>query len=601
MSKTFESQFGSNLESNLTRPFAGIDSDYDLKASQFFEKFKELMEKYKSNQIGGEFAFYPVEVKGLMYSVAVLVEKRIIKGNECYFYATLILAFTSNRGKPIVDVTWPENRAVATLPVTPDDVFHSPTTKVYLKECVVSELKKQTNFKDIKQINDCGEFVVMDIPDQREKLTVGQFEGGWLRVLSNATYSTAIDVADRLNELPDSRSFYFNSDSLKGKPTVTINYNGNQKIGYSGEPIRRDISVILSNTQSNQLASTFISSITRSIIEVSGYIDTTWRPTNHGVSGGNRYLVNYGNQVQGPNIYEPPYTALAIMTHFQNRNDEDIPPTLEVMLSGILAFSVAQAPNIWQRTYDPTYIGENTPYNIAATVEESGLPINPGDEIDFRDYINAAWRQTPAFAIDIERNGSNYWALKPFTTGNNGIKEIMKACNNFFGIDFSKYFDVTRQPIVVSKMTLQGGYYATGKEIRDIREIDDYIYAMNILGNDPKNKPTDRQDFDDLFDSLNPDWRGYSEIQRLAIRYRILNSIANNSFVPTTIIERVILNPAFITALTDAALDNGITLDIEGRRVVDGHNARRGLNLSSYAANNDRTIFTNNAYRGYPY
>lgn len=601
MSKTFESQIGNIQGLNLNRPFAGIDNDYDTKTAQFIEKFRELIEKHQASQVGGQFALYPVEDKRLLYSVATLVEKVVVDGTDCYFYATLVLAFANRRGRPVTDVAWPENRAVSTLPLTPDDVYHSDQTKVYLKEIVIAEIKKQTNYTDIKQLTDCGEFVVLDIPDQTEKLSPGQFESGWLRILSNATYSTFINVLKGLGKLSNPNDYYFGVKGLIGKPTVTIVYNGKPEIGPSGEEIRKDISVILSNTQVNQNTSTFLANTTTEIVQVSGYIDTAWRPTSQATVGGNRYLTQYGNQVQGPITYEPPYTALAIMTHFQNKSSENIPPTLEVMLSGILAFSVLQDSAIWQRTYDPNYIGEKTPYNVAAAAQESGLPINPGDEIDFHDFINAAWQQTPAFAIDVERNGSNFWALKPFTTGGKGTKEIMSACDNFFGRNFSEYFDVTRQPIVVSKMVLQGGYYATGKELRDIREIDDYIYAMNALGTEPDTRPADRQDFDDLFDSLNPDWRGYTQQQRLAVRYRILNSIANNSFIPTTTIERVILNPAFIAALTNAAIDCGITLDIEGRRVVDGQNARRGLNLSNYATHTDRNIFTNTVNRNYPY
>lgn len=582
------------LFSNLSRPFTEIGNGSDIKTGRFIEVAEKIIEENSGNS---KFTIFPINVKSLLYSVVVFVDSRIISGTDVYFYTTLILGSAIRRGKPVIEVRWPDNRPMSTIPTTPDDFYHNDKAKSYLTEVVVSEIKKRYSVKDLNQLRACGDFVIQDIPDQADSYQDPVFVGSWLQVLGNATVSTYISLLKDAKLLEGNPAdWFFNCKLLKGHPSVLTSYNGQPITGYSGNPTRRDLTITLSNNVPAPGASTFVSDVSKNIVSVSGYIDTVWHQTNMPGAGGNRYLSQYANQTQGTFVYEPPYNALAIITYFDNRtgSDGDVPPTIETMLSGIIAFSLVSEPAVWQRTYDPTYIGKDTPYNIGATLVESGLTVKPDEPLDFHDYIDAVYSKEINIAIDVERNGSNYWALAPFVKGRVGEHAIIEACNNYFtGLDFSKYWD-GRAPIVVSKFTLQGGYYATGKEIRDIREIDDYIYALNVLGSDPEGRPTDRQDFDILIDSLADGWCGFNTEQRLATRFRILNALANNSFTPTTIIDRVVLNPDFIRALTKATADSGIIIDVANRQIENGTNVRRGLNLNNYTYSNvGNNIFTN--------
>lgn len=585
-----------NSFGKLFRPFTDIGNSCDVKTGLFIEVAEKLIAEQENK--GCKFTIFPVKNTNLLYSVIVFVDTRVVKGVDIHLYTSLILGSAVRRSNPVTEVKWPDGRATSTIPVTPDDFYHTDKAKSYLTDVIVTELRSRLGVSDVNHLRSCGDFAIQDIPDQSESYRDRSFVASWLQVLSNATTSTYISILKDAKLLEGNvEDYFFNCKLLKGNPSVLVSYNGQSITGFSGNPVRKDLTITFSNSVPAPGASTFVSDLAKTIVSVSGYIDTSWHPTNVPGTGGNRYLSQFANRNQGVTVYEPPYDALAIITHFDNRtgSDGDVPPTIETMLSGIIAFSIVHEPSVWQRTYDPTYIGKDTPYNIGATTIESGLNINPNEELDFHDYIDAVYSKSPAIAIDIERNGSNYWALAPFTKGREGERLILEACNNFFvGIDFNNYWDTTK-PIVVSKYTLQGGFYATGKEYRDIREIDDYIYALTLLGTDPTGRRTEREDFETLIDSLTDGWRGFNLQQRLVTRYRILNALANNSFTPTTLIERVVINPLFIEALVRATADVGIYIDVANRQIENGTNVRRGLNINNYTySNNGTNIFVGN-------
>lgn len=582
----------------LRRPFSNMGIGGDAKIAKFIEGAKELIAESGQSESNGKYDVFAITDSRLLYPVVLVTDTRSINGKQAVFYATLILGNTCRRSQPTMDVEWRDHRGPSVLQLTPDEFYHSEDALVILTDAIFETIKTHTGITDKNAFRNCGEFVAPSIPGQEDACQDKRFIGAWLYTLVNSTYSTYLNLLKATNQLQNPEDYFFNIELLKGSPSTNISYNGSQLYGLSGEPIRRDLTITLSNVISSTGASAFVSDVGKEIVKVSGYIDTTWNGNSASGSNENRYLSQF-YQSQPQKQYEPVYTPMAIITQFNNCVEDDVPPTLEVMLAGIIAFSMVREPAIWQRTYDPNFIGADTPYNIAATIEETGLVVPEGEDIDFHDYIDAAWIKSPVIAIDIDRNGSNYWALEPFVDRSaKANNEIIEACDNFLRGNFKKYWNPA-DPIVVRSYNLQGGYYQSGKEIRDIREIDDYIYSLNVLMGDIKSKPDGRLDFDALFDSLNPNWQNYTLAQRLVTRFNILNNMANNSFVPTGEIERVVLNPALINALTAGAMDAGVLISTANLNIEDNARERRGLRLSGYAYNPTENIFVSSQQNNY--
>jgi hypothetical protein len=586
----------------LYRPFSNIGVGADGKTGKFVEEANKIIEENKGNSEDGIYSVFQISDKSLAYPVVVLTDTRYISNEKMVFYSILVFGSACRFSEPTKEIKWPDNH-ISTLILTPDEIYNSKGAASILAESVISEVTKRAGV-DEQHTTLCGDFVVQDIKPADNIYENRDFVVGWLRVLSNATCTTYLNILKDEGLLDKPEEYYFNSNYLKGYTSVGINFNDKQLFGLSGEPIRRDLEITLHNSLNNLEQSPFIRGVDRRIVSISGYVDTTWNGTTQQTAHVNRYLRQSNDQFNGYAPYpaqqrEKVYTPLAIITNFENHAGENVPPTLEVVISGILAFSVVCTPDIWKRTYDLKYLSEDTPYNVMATLPETNVVIPEGEEFHYDEYMEAFWEENPGIAIDIDRNGPNYWALKSFIDPA-GEHEILRACENFFG-NFGFKWD-KGDKIVFKTFELQGGYYATGKEIRDIRELDDYIYMLNVLGTDQEKRPDDVRDRDIALDMLEPGISNLTQEQRFSTRYRIINAIANNSFQPTTSITRVVLNPKFVSEITRTAIAAGININLTNRQIDDGRNVRRGLGLAGATYHPNGNLFyasNRNNYRSY--
>lgn len=534
---------GGNINTQMRRSGRVEGSDArSAEALQVFTKVKDEAVQHQDLQPDFDIFRFDRESNQVGMSAILVVKTCRNKTNEdIAIVRTLILDNPpGTRCKPrIININNGYAQEPLEVPVTPKDVF---TPKYWGKIAEFTRLK--LNAPGLKVLNAGPRAIYNDFDFKDETL---------VRHLLIQSVNVCDDkVAAILGEAPFSIKTHVKAEDEQ--LVCSLDYSGTPVHDSCGNPIRSDLVITTSRKKNGQQQENEFYDNDNQLNQVSLYVNLEWTPPAH--TG----QMMFGNQMV-PQATQPQFTPAIVVTDV--RKAPWIQAfTLEMWwhaLGNAIRCTTGQA---WARTLLPS-VGGSELRDIGALgykTELNGLIDTKTNSFEDADFVSLMTRMVnlhPVFMIDIDPMGDNssveHYILD--LLGSNkaaAVEANRKALNALFGVDFRNYYDFN-QPMVTEYPTeiALGHYYDKVGEKADRRDLD-------VLGALYASKGNEQEWLAWYATQCGSDHPERRLANSAGFDSRYLGNVKYTGRA-----RRLIINPALIKAMDEAAADAGQIVAME--------------------------------------
>lgn len=478
---------------------------------------------------------------------SILVTRTIKRQGMVYFVVrTLLLETEGVRIKPKI-LTLSNNERVE-IPVRPQDVF-TDTYWTRLTEFAI----KNKGIQDMVVL-DAGPMVIPSDFDFKDELAV--------RRILITSVNRCDDIAMRVfGETP------FSVTSMKAEDeylTARIDFTGQPLMNVVNHPVRADIVSTMARASTKNQSTDDYYEAESNLNMVSGFINLEYTPPLQ------QQQIQWGNQPMPTQLFTPTFIITEV-----RQADWIQANTLELYMLAVSNAYRVTAGTQWARTFLPSVGLKKDPKDIGALgylTPRGEKPKTKGDnftDADFVEWMTTLVKPNPTFLLDANPVGPNSAIENIFidaATQNHpnqakAIDSIVKACNNLTKNLFSKYFDPTKEPVVIPYVDAHLGYYLDEhNEKRDIRDLDVLAVLNACEGN--------VQEFMNWYRT----WCDQSIPPSLRLKQRegMERLYLGTNLVITGRVSRLMLGPKLVEALDKSTVEAGVNVTMENMSAVFG-------------------------------
>jgi len=395
---------------------------------------------------------------------------------------------------------------------------------------------------------------------------------------SRASYAAAIALQTQLGTKPLNLADYIGgADTLQAR----LSLDSRPVMNLFKQPVRSDMKVtVVSEPVAKQQVPGFSATGGTEIANTSAFVNVIYQPKNVAQS-----IPGFSSMTQpSPDMYMK-YLARIVLTDLRAERIQTIGGQLLALVSAISLRNndLWKAAFLPRRDIDPNQLDLRDVGVLNQEVNFGGDPNVPGPVMDIKadsfgtpqlmTFLRAIFHPGVVFAVDVSLRGpdtSYNGVLAAADDGDAGaIAAIKNAANALTNGEFLKIFPANGEITLKKGENIHLGYYrAANGEVRDLRDVDDYLTIMALFG---KSAPNLVRDYSDSYLKT-----AYPEAQRMAGRLEVLKQAAPNLVVTSTA-RRVTFAGVFIDSLVQAVEKVGAAMPITGNAYLDTGTADRAV------------------------
>jgi len=396
---------------------------------------------------------------------------------------------------------------------------------------------------------------------------------------SQASYNAALALQVRLGVQPlNVANFIGGGDALQAK----LSLDPRPVPNLFNQPVRSDIKLqLISEPTAKSTIPGFGPTGSTLLAEISAYVEPIYQPKLPQVNG----LPNmpmFGGPT--PDMYRK-YIPRIVLTEMRSERLR----TIGGQLLALVAAISLRNNDTWLATFMPNRsipAGEIDLHDIGALnleVNYLGDPTVRGEPFDIRAdnvntpalmaYMRAIFHEGVVFAIDVSTRGPDTAYNGALAAADDGdtaaINAVLEAANHLSNGNFANMWPKDGEVTLKKGETIYLGHYRRANgELRDLRELQDYLAMMNLLG---RTAPDLVRDFSDTFLQTQ-----YPEPMRLAARLEIMRKV-DPALVVTGTARRVTLTGMFTDILPKAIAKTNVSIPLTGNTHLDTGTADRAV------------------------